>query len=970
MLSKWLTGDRDKGNRVFASVADGLQVLYKDRLLPVEKDFSFPHFFSPELTDADFSARPMVMLTGQYSTGKSTFIRHLLGRDYPGLRIGPEPTTDKFVAVCKGDMDQVIPGNALVVDKSMPFTQLSHFGNNFLTRFECAKLDSPVLNGMSLIDTVDTSSRQELCELLRSIGRIELLGDPSEITYMTDVEGHWSYFCNFVLLVELSEGLTFAEDGAEVSAVVGIGEHKGANWGRIAQDQRDGWHFVFGGDTCDKGYTSEFTDEEARLMLAYDMDHLTHEEIRHFCTKSNLMRYHLKYDMGSDGEFEFRRQELAHMSERNLAEVSDEEVVKSYEDSTAAGGLLCDYLRLAEIACILGSTLFVHGQIIGNQFYDCGHDGGPAGGSLRHSRPSDDAATFEWVSDLRVKQVNTWSRRSVAGDSPERSGLTEEVLGSLPMAPLPHVWATKRTNVARDHHVDVTDAWPLRADAPDEVPSVVYCRWLEGNCMPKSPWLIATRIHQDSDHAHVLLGREVVEYIDVPLLLPAALAQPADVKCAAPQRVLGSFAIMSEQTAEDRQIEQWKVKRLVKMLDAARGNGTSAITLILNSKQDINLTNKMLTEEYGTASCIKSRVNRLSVLSAITSTQQRLKKYNRTPPNGLIIFCGEVLTEAEGADNKEKKLTIDFEPFKPINTSMYLCDSKFHTEPLAELMEDDDKFGFLIMDGNGSLFGTVQGNHREILHKFTVDLPKKHGRGGQSALRFARLRLEKRHNYVRKVGETATQMFIPNGETPNIKGLIVAGSAEFKQDLTTNTDLFDQRLAAIVIPPLLDISYGGEAGFNQAIELSAETLRNVKFVQEKKLVTKFLDEVATDSGRYCFGIKDTMQGLEAGAVEILIIWEQLDIKRLVIRNPHTDTEEVKYVTPEQEKDPKLYVDKETNVELNVTENEAFLDWIVVNYKNFGTKLEFISDRSQEGNQFFDMLEEPDLEEADSDDDFM
>jgi hypothetical protein len=33
-----------------------------------------------------------------------------------------------------------------------------------------------------------------------------------------------------------------------------------------------------------------------------------------------------------------------------------------------------------------------------------------------------------------------------------------------------------------------------------------------------------------------------------------------------------------------------------------------------------------------------------------------------------------------------------------------------------------------------------------------VDLPKKHGRGGQSALRFARLRLEKRHNYVRKVG--------------------------------------------------------------------------------------------------------------------------------------------------------------------------------------------------------------------------
>merc|ERR1719450_1384957 len=211
----------------------------------------------------------------------------------------------------------------------------------------------------------------------------------------------------------------------------------------------------------------------------------------------------------------------------------------------------------------------------------------------------------------------------------------------------------------------------------------------------------------------------------------------------------------------------------------------------------------MLTEEYGTASCIKSRVNRLSVLSAITSTQQRLKLYNRTPANGLIVFCGEVLTE----DGKEKKLTIDFEPVKPINTSMYMCDSRFHTENLSELLEDDDKFGFLIMDGNGSLFGTVTGSHREVLHKFSVELPKKHGRGGQSALRFARLRLEKRHNYIRKVAEIASQVFISDAK-PNIKHLIIAGSADFKTELTTS-DLFDRRLEQILIKPMLDIAYGG-----------------------------------------------------------------------------------------------------------------------------------------------------------------
>ena len=67
----------------------------------------------------------------------------------------------------------------------------------------------------------------------------------------------------------------------------------------------------------------------------------------------------------------------------------------------------------------------------------------------------------------------------------------------------------------------------------------------------------------------------------------------------------------------------------------------------------------------------------------------------------------------------------------------------------------------------------------EVLHKFSVDLPKKHGRGGQSALRFARLRLEKRQNYVRKVAETAGQMFLANDKC-NVSGIILAGSADFK----------------------------------------------------------------------------------------------------------------------------------------------------------------------------------------------
>jgi len=180
-----------------------------------------------------------------------------------------------------------------------------------------------------------------------------------------------------------------------------------------------------------------------------------------------------------------------------------------------------------------------------------------------------------------------------------------------------------------------------------------------------------------------------------------------------------------------------------------------------------------------------------------------------------------------------------------------------------ELLESDDKFGFIVMDGNGCLFGTLAGNHREVLHKFSVDLPKKHGRGGQSALRFARLRLEKRHNYVRKVAEVSAQMFI-SADKVNVTGIVLAGSADFKNDLA-GSDIFDQRLVAKIMKTV-DVSYGGENGFNQAIELSAETLSNVKFVQEKKLISKYFDEISQDTGKFCFGIDDTLKGLEMGAV--------------------------------------------------------------------------------------------------------
>lgn len=252
------------------------------------------------------------------------------------------------------------------------------------------------------------------------------------------------------------------------------------------------------------------------------------------------------------------------------------------------------------------------------------------------------------------------------------------------------------------------------------------------------------------------------------------------------------------------------------------------------------------------------------------------------------------------------------------------------------------------MDGNGCLYGTLQGNTREVLHKFTVELPKKHGRGGQSALRFARLRLEKRHNYVRKVAEHAVMFFISDNKC-NVSGIIVAGSADFKSDLL-RSDLFDPRLLKCVIKTV-DVSYGMDPGFNQAIELSAECLANVKLVQEKKLLQKYFEEISQDTGKYCFMVQDTLKALEMSSVDVLIVWENLSINRIVVRNTSTQEETVLHLTPEQEKNDKHFHDAVTGVELEIIDRLTLVEWLANNYKSFGASLEFVTDRSQEGSQF-------------------
>lgn len=162
--------------------------------------------------------------------------------------------------------------------------------------------------------------------------------------------------------------------------------------------------------------------------------------------------------------------------------------------------------------------------------------------------------------------------------------------------------------------------------------------------------------------------------------------------------------------------------------------------------------------------------------------------------------------------------------------------------------------------------------------------------------------------YVHKVASMANHHFIANGR-PNVAGMILAGQPDFQTDLSQSY-MLDPRLKSKIIN-LVDISYGGKIGFKHAIELAAESLQNGRYI-EKELIVRFFNEISHETGKFCFGVENTLKALQLESVENLICWENVDIQRYVLKTTSSTTEPpiVLYLTPEQEEDESHFRDNE------------------------------------------------------------
>lgn len=332
--------------------------------------------------------------------------------------------------------------------------------------------------------------------------------------------------------------------------------------------------------------------------------------------------------------------------------------------------------------------------------------------------------------------------------------------------------------------------------------------------------------------------------------------------------------------------------------------------------------------------------NRQSVQEAIKKIQGKLGSFKVLPSNGLVIFCGQ--------PDETKLILLALEPIKPIAQTLYLCDNRFHTEILRpQLTIGDSKIGFVVIDGHSTSFHLLNGNMRETLFKLEVSLPKKHGRGGQSQNRFARIRDEKRGWYISKVVEYFTHYFMENGLL-KVTSLIFAGCAGFKHELAKKLDpRVNEKILAFV-----DVQYGGENGFHQAIELSSNILKNTKFVEEQKILQSFFDQIVID-GAYCYSSTLSINSLEQGLIEKLIVWDELpDIRYELVSLSDPTIKKIVFKSPSSFQDYNEKVIEPVSFPgFEIISSMPLLDWILEHYKEFGSKIELVSNSSSIGNQF-------------------
>ncbi|PSQ46635.1 peptide chain release factor 1 [Halobacteriales archaeon SW_6_65_15] len=421
---------------------------------------------------------------------------------------------------------------------------------------------------------------------------------------------------------------------------------------------------------------------------------------------------------------------------------------------------------------------------------------------------------------------------------------------------------------------------------------------------------------------------------------------------------------MSEQEGEQSDRKKYEFQKVIEDLKDYKGSGTQLVTIYIPDDKQISDVVAHVTQEHSEAANIKSKQTRTNVQDALTSIKDRLRYYDTYPPEkGMVIFSGAIDTGGGRTDMVTKVLE---SPPEPIQSFRYHCDSEFLTEPLEGMLADKGLYGLIVLDRREANVGWLKGKRVEPVKSASSLVPGKQRKGGQSAQRFARLRLEAIDNFYQEVAEMADDLFVPRRH--ELDGILVGGPSPTKDEFLDG-DYLHHELRDTVLGKF-DVSYTDESGLYDLVDAAGDVLAETEVMKDKRQMEEFFKELnggelATyetevmkdksqmeeffeqlhDGGKATYGFDATRQNLVMGSVDRLLISE--DLRKDVVTYDCGGREEFELVdtsadTPEHA--------CEDGAEAEVVEREDAIDHLMAIAEQRGTEVKFISTDFEKGEQ--------------------
>ncbi|MBN1682984.1 peptide chain release factor aRF-1 [Candidatus Bathyarchaeota archaeon] len=397
---------------------------------------------------------------------------------------------------------------------------------------------------------------------------------------------------------------------------------------------------------------------------------------------------------------------------------------------------------------------------------------------------------------------------------------------------------------------------------------------------------------------------------------------------------------MSDNTPLDR----LRAQRMLEELESLQGRGTELVTVYIPPGKAVSEVMSYLRNELGTAVNIKSKTTRKNVQDAITKVMERLKLFREIPPTGLAIFAGTIASDQLGVGDMQTFVIV---PPDPISIYYYRCEHQFMLDPLFNLLAAKDVYGLVVLDSKDATFATLKGNRTDIIKEYTSGVAGKTRAGGQSSRRYERLRDMFLNEWFVRLGNYFTEHF---KDIPNLRGIVVGGPGPTKEDFLKG-DFLHYELKDTILATV-DTGYTGPEGIKEMVNRSRDIIKNARYYEERRVVQEFLRHIGEDDGLVTYGEQEVIQALKSVNVQTLLISEE--VRRTIykikcklcgfVENRIVDSDKI------QEFESNLSNLKclKCGGDVEVTEKEDLIEYLVKLADNAKAKIELVSKNTEEG----------------------